>query len=633
MILDNFELAKKYFLEGINDLERGLFQEAEGNFLESLRLIPDRASTLTNLSAAQIHLKKYSEASASLEKAISIGGENCETYLNLGLLEKERENYLPAINYFNQSLLLNPSHVAAQLNKGAILNEIKDFDEALVAYGKALSIKPDYAEAWSNKGVTLNELKRFDEALVAYEKALSIKPDIDWILGSFLHAKMTICSWSNFDEILDSLIVSIHSNNKASNPFSLLALTDDALLHKKCAEIYTDRKYPFKPILGAIPLSINPGKVRIGYFSADFHSHATGYLMAELFELHDKSIFEVYAFSFGPKQNDQMRQRLINSFDRFIEVGNLSEIEIAKLSRELLIDIAVDLKGFTKDSRPGIFSYRAAPIQVSYLGYPGSTGAKYIDYIIGDKTLIPAGSEIYYSEEVAFLPASYQANDRNRIIANSTYTKEDFGLPENGFIFCCFNNNYKILPSTFNGWMRILEAVKGSVLWLLEDNPLAAENLKNEARNRDIDPNRLVFAKRMQLPDHLARHYLADLFIDTFPYNAHTTSSDALWMGVPVLTLSGKSFASRVASSLLHALDLTELVTKSQNEYEAKAISLALNPGNLLAIKQKLIQHRDTSPLFDTLLFAKGIEDVYLKMLSRLKSESRLDLTHPQNES
>jgi predicted O-linked N-acetylglucosamine transferase (SPINDLY family) len=340
--------------------------------------------------------------------------------------------------------------------------------------------------------------------------------------------------------------------------------------------------------------------------------------MAELFELHDKNRFELIGFSFGPIMNDEMRQRLEKSFDQFIEVNNKSDIEIAQLSRSLTIDIAVDLKGFTEDSRTSIFSYRAAPIQVNYLGYPGTMGCEYMDYIIADKTLIPADLQSNYSEKVVYLPDSYQVNDRNRVISEKQFTRQELGLPESRFVFCCFNNNYKILPATFASWMRILKSVEGSVLWLLQDNLWVENSLKNSAQHCGVDPERLVFAQRINLSEHLARHRQADLFLDTFPYNAHTTASDALWTGcLPVLTLMGKSFASRVAASLLHAIGLPELVTNSQSAYEALAIELAKNPEKLNAIRIKLASNRLTSPLFDTPLFTKNLEAAFLEIYER----------------
>ena len=431
---------------------------------------------------------------------------------------------------------------------------------------------------------------------------------------------MKICSWSDLEESLSKISTKVMACEKVANPFLLLALNDDALLHKKSSEIYVQSTYPLNTMLGPIIKRPQNHKIKLGYFSADFHNHATGYLMAELFELHDKSKFELIGFSFGPTTNDEMRHRLEKSFDQFIEVDSKSDVEIAQLSRNLKLDIAVDLKGFTQDSRTGIFSYRAAPIQVNYLGYPGTMGADYIDYIIADKTLIPTESQLLYAEKVVYLPNSYQVNDRKRLISNRRFTRQEHGLPEDDFVFCCFNSNYKILPDIFASWMRILHAVEGSVLWVFQDNPWVIENLKSEALNFGICINRLIFAEQIPLAEHLARHHQADLFLDTLPYNAHTTTSDALWTGLPVLTLTGKSFASRVAASLLNAIGLPELITSSQEEYEALAIKLAKTPQKLADIKSKLASNRLTSPLFDTPLFTKNLEDAYIKMHERYRS-------------
>jgi predicted O-linked N-acetylglucosamine transferase (SPINDLY family) len=362
----------------------------------------------------------------------------------------------------------------------------------------------------------------------------------------------------------------------------------------------------------------------VGYFSADFKNHPVAFLAAQLFEIHDKSKFETYAFSLV-NATDEMRGRLQLAFDHFIDTQIMSDIEVAQLSRSLAINIAVDLTGITASSRTGIFSYRAAPIQVNYLGYPGTMGADYMDYIVADKILIPPQSQQSYSEKIVYLPNSYQVNDRQRLISARQFTRQELGLPEHGFIFCCFNNNYKILPTTFEAWMRILKAVEGSTLWLFQDNTWAVENLKKEAQKQGVDAQRLVFAERLSLPEHLARYRQADLFLDTFPYNSHTTASDALWAGLPVLTLMGRSFASRVAASLLNAIGLAELITQTQEEYEALAIELAMNPIKLKDIKLRLANNRLNTPLFDTPLFAKNIESAYIKMYERYQADLRPD--------
>jgi predicted O-linked N-acetylglucosamine transferase (SPINDLY family) len=357
--------------------------------------------------------------------------------------------------------------------------------------------------------------------------------------------------------------------------------------------------------------------LRIGYFSADFHDHATMYLMAKVFEAHDPEKFELYAYSFGPDGNDEMRQRLIKAVDVFDDVKMMNDKDIALLARQDQIDIAVDLKGHTKDSRPGIFAYRAAPIQISYLGYPGTMGADFIDYIIADKVVIPERHEPSYSDSIIHLPHCYQVNDNTRVISNLSMTKFEMGLPEQGFVFCCFNNNYKISPTEFDIWMRLLGKVEGSVIWLLKSNKWVENNLQSEAKKRGVSSDRLIFAEKIPQSEHLARHRLADLFIDTFNYNAHTTASDALWAGLPVVTKLGQGFAARVAGSLLTAIDLPELITETEMEYEALILDLATNPQRLAAIKQKLAANRLSKPLFNTELFTKHLEDGYQQTYQR----------------
>ena len=574
-------------LLGVICAQRMQYLDALKYFNDSLKALPKNPITLSNLGNIYLQLKDYSKALEAYDKAIR----------------------------------LDSKYEEAWSNKGNALYELKRYEEAITCHDKALNLNPQYAEAWSNKANALNELKRYDESIAHLDKALSLKPDIHWMYGDLLHTKMRICHWSGFESSLESLTHKILANEKVATPLPLLCITDNALLHKKSSEIYLQSQYPANTVLGPISKHSENQKIRVAYFSADFHNHATGYLMAELFELHDKNQFELIGFSFGPITNDEMRQRLEKSFDQFIEVGNKSDIEIAQLSRDLNIDIAVDLKGFTQDLRTGIFAYRAAPIQVNYLGYPGTMGADYIDYIIADKTLIPLDAQSGYTEKVVYLPNSYQVNDRKRLISDRQFTRQELGLPEHGFVFCCFNNNFKILPATFAGWMRILKAVEGSVLWLFQDNPWAVENLKREALNHGVDPSRLVFAERMPLSEHLARHRQADLFLDTFPYNAHTTTSDALWTGLPVLTLMGDSFASRVAASLLNAMGLPELITNKQAEYEALAIELASNPEKLADLKQKIASNRLTTPLFDTPQFTKDLERAYVQMYERYQAD------------
>ena len=517
------------------------------------------------------------------------------------------------MNAFEMVISLNPNHYQAWFNKGASLKELRRFEEALISYDKSIELNAKYADAWVNKAAALHELKRFNESIEAYEVALKLNPKIDWVEGDLLHTKMKACFWDGFDESLMALSNKVAEGQKSVTPFPLLSLVDDGLLHKQCATIYGHSKFPLNSELGSLKKLPVKEKIRIGYFSADFRSHAVSALTAQLFELHNKNKFEIIAFSYGPDDQSPMRARLIKAFDQFLDVSSQSDREIAQLARDMGIDIAIDLGGFTTDGRPGIFSYRAAPIQGGYIGYLGTMGASYMDYLFADKTIIPSESEEYYSEKIICLP-SYQVNDLNRKISEEVFSREGLGLPKDEFVFACFNNNYKILPATFNSWMNILKATQNSVLYLYADNSYAEANLKKEAEARGVSAKRLIFGGRIDADKYLARYRACDLFLDTAPYNAGTTASDALWSGLPVLTLIGKSFPSRVAASLLKAIDLPELITENNAEYEARAIELAKSPGQMSAIKQKLAENQFTTLLFDTPRFVESIESAYIRM-------------------
>ena len=599
----------------------GQLEQARVIYEEILKLNPKHFDALQLSGTIAAQTKQWDKALGLLTDALKINTTNASVYNNRGIVLKELKRLDEALTSYDRAIELKSDYAEAYSNRGNVLKELKRLEEALTSYDRAIELKSDYADAFNNRGIVLQELKRLDEALTSYDRAIAIKPGYEYLFGTMLHTKMFICDWQNFETDVQSLSLKINEGEKSSPSFTVLALIDSLSIQRKASEIWINDKHPINSSLGLISKYQRRNKIRIGYYSADFHNHATAYLMAELFERHDKNSFELIAFSFGPDKKDEMRQRLSKSFDQFIDVRLRTDKDIALMSRDMQIDVAIDLKGFTQDQRLGIFSYRAAPIQVNYIGYPGTMSAVYIDYIIADPTLIPIESQQYYSEKVVYLPNSYQVNDRQRVIADKVFTKEELGLPSDSFVFCCFNNNFKITPDTFDGWMRILKAVEGSVLWLLEDNPIAGINLRKEAQTRGIDPKRLVFAKRMKPPEHLARHRAADLFIDTLPYNAHTTASDALWAGLPVLTCMGESFASRVAASLLNAIELPELITTTQEYYEATAIELATNPAKLKEIKDKLERNRLTTALFDTPRFTKHIEDAYTQMYERYQAD------------
>ena len=577
--------------------------------------------------SAQLKEGLFDQAIESFEKSMLRGGEFFEALHDLATAQALIGDLASALNNYQKCLKFGIPSYKLFFNIGRIYDDLKRFDEAIDHYDKALSLKPDYAEGWSNKGAVLNELKRFDEAIDHYHKALSLKSDINWAYGILLHAKMRICSWSGLEESSDNIFNKVAVNEKVLTPFHLLSLTDDAMLQKKSSEIYAQDEYPFNHLLGPIAKRTENQKIRIGYFSADFKNHPVSLLTSELFEIHDRQRFEVFAFSLQKAPiGDVVNLRLRKGFDRFIDVDNMSDLKIAQLARELQVDIAIDLAGPTQHSRTGIFSYRAAPIQVNWLGYPGTSGAHFIDYIIADKTIIPEQYQQFYAEKVVTLPDTYMVDDSKRISSSRVFTRNECGLPENTFVFCCFNNDYKFNPKILNAWSRILLEVEKSVFWISENNQRFKVNLITEFERRGVDASRIIFAQRVELmADHLARYALADIFLDTHPYNAHTTAVDALKVGVPVLTLMGQSFASRVAGSLLNAIDLPELIANTQEEYEALAIELAKHPQKLADIKLKLVNNRLTTPLFNTPLFTKNLEAAYIKIFERYQDDLQPD--------
>ena len=612
------EYAEAWYNRGVASHDLKQFDAAVVSYDKAIAVKPDYFEAWYNRGNALLMLKQWEAAVASYDRATAMMPGFTEAWSNRGNALKELRQLDAAILSYDRAIATNPEHAEAWSNRGNVLLELKKFDAALESYDKAVTIRPDYVEAWSNRGNALMALKQLSLAAESYKRALLLNPEGDYWSGTLLHLQMMICDWSSYDDLRNRMVTKIVNRERASTPFPVLTLIDELWIIRQAATIYVEDKHPSRHVPQTDIKRPKRSKIRIGYYSADFHNHATMHLMAELFEKHDRSRFEIIAFSFDSgRQDDAMRQRAVQAFDRFIDVRTKSDLEIAELSRELRIDIAVDLKGFTKDARPGIFTFRPAPLQVSYLGYPGTMGAEFMDYLIADPTLVPQEFQQFYTEKIVCLPNSYQVNNAKRQIAGKVFTREELELPKTGFVFCCFNNNYKITPDIFDSWMRILKSVDGSHLWLFEDNPQAAGNLRREALRRGVDADRLVFAGRMPLPEHLARHRSADLFLDTLPYNAHTTASDALWAGLPVLTRIGESFAARVAASLLNAVHLPELITSSKDEYEALAIELATDPEKLAGIKLKLEKNRLTTPLFDSDLFTMHIEAAYQKMYER----------------
>jgi len=620
----NNENYLAYFNSGVvlQGLKR--FDAALAFYNQAINFKIDYAEAYSNRGIVLQELKRFDEALASYDLAINLKADYAEAYSNRGIVLKLLRRYEAALENFNLAIVLKWNNPEAHFNRGIVLLELNRLDESIASYDNAIDIRPHYVEAYCNRGFVLKKLKRLEEAMQSLEKAFELNPDHDYLLGSLLHLKMYICDWNEFDNNFEKLTLKISDGLKSSNSFPVLALTDSLMIQHKSSKTWVNDRYPPNLSIGSIAKSIRKEKIKIGYYSADFREHAVSVLTAELFETHDRNNFDIYGFYFGPPDSSVAHKRVSTAFDKFINLRNTDDETAASMSRELGIDIAVDLTGHTSDDRVGIFACRAAPIQLSYIGFLGTMGAEYYDYLIADKTTVPEINQHYYSEKIVYLP-SYQVNDSQRKISDKIFTREELNLPNNVFVFCCFNNNFKITPATFDGWMRILTAVPASVLFLYADNIWAEKNLKIQAEKRGVSQSRLVFGGRIDSSHYLARYKSAGLFLDTLPYNAGTTASDALWVGLPVLTCLGESFASRVAASLLNAIGLPELITTSQEQYEARAIELATNPAKLKVIKEKLERNRLTTALFDTPTFTKHLESAYKQMYERYLSNLPVD--------
>lgn len=584
-------------------------------YATALRHKPDYASAHFNLGNVNVALRQFPTAVRCYERALTIRPDFVDALVSLGFAQHELGHYDDALRSYDRALALRPDYPEVYNNRGLTYVWKDQFAAAVESYKHAITLRPDYAEAYYNLGLAYINLNQREAAVESFDRVLVLDPNYGFTHGIRLHAKMHICDWRDHDRELRELVERVERGIRTTSSFSFLGLSASGWHQRRVAELWTQNKFPADPGLGAIPSRRGASRIRVGYFSMDFCNHPVAMLTAGLFETHDREKFEIVAFSYGPDRRDEMRVRLETAFDRFIDVADRSDAEIAQLARDIGIDIAVDLAGHTREARTGIFALRAAPIQVNYIGYPGTMGAPYMDYMIADHTVVPAGCQSFYSEKLAYLP-SFQANDAHRLPAIRKFTRKELGLPEDGFVFCCFNNTYKFTPPVFDCWMRILQRVEGSVLFLFAGDAVTVRNLRTEAATRGVDPQRLVFGERLSVPDYLARYCEADLFLDTLPFNAGTTASDALWAGLPLLTCAGEVFASRMGASLLTGLGLPELVTGNLAEYEARAIALATNPAMLADIRQRLSANRSTSIVFDTAYFTRKLEAAYQQMFA-----------------
>ena len=552
----------------------------------------------------------------------------------LGIVKAHQGQAREALRCFQQSLLIWPEDPVAYHNLGNAFKELGCQEEALEASERAIARRPHYTAAWLNKAEALQVLGRHVQACAAYRQVLLLSPDEALALGGLAQSLAALCDWPELDAVRPRVLACVAAGLLPVSPFAMLWLSDDPLEHRRYAEQFAHRAESSLRAVPRLDADADAGAgadadadmdsrnestrapIRIAYLSADFHAHATALLMAQVFERHDRRRVRSYAYSFGQDSEDAMRQRLRSAFDEFLEVREYSDGDIVESLRANQIDVVVDLKGHTRGERFELFLRKPAPIAVNFLGYPGSMGHAAYDYIIGDEVVTPFDHADRYAEHIVQMPHCYQPNDSLRAMSTDVFTRTSEGLPESGFVFAAFNNTYKITPEVFDVWMRLLKAVPNSSLWFISECEGVARNLRQEAERRGVAGRRLVFSPRRPVDIHLARHRLADLFLDTLPINAHTTASDALWAGLPVLTCLGDSFAGRVAASLLQALDLPELITHNLQAYEALALDLARHPAKLQSLKDRLAQNKPHSPLFDAAAFARDLESAYEQMVA-----------------
>ncbi len=577
-------------------------------FRAAASLNPTDPTLYNDLGLAFRAISRHDDAASSFRRAIELDPGFSQAHNNLGRCLQDMGENVAAAAAFRSAIAVDPVNAEAYVNLGNALRATNMVEEAFAAFERGLELKPDSAEFHFVYGNALLESERHSEGRAAFSRAIAIKPEFDLARARLLAEHAGACDWSKVDQLRGGT----DFVDGTVSPFLFLALDDDPEFHRALAEKFgLSQAVVHDPLPDYVRPASFPNKISVGYFSSDFHDHATMHLMARMFELHDPEKFDIHVFSYGRDSDDAFRRRLLRAVPNFHEVSALSDRAIAAKAREMGLHVAVDLKGYTRATRTGLFAYRPAPVQIAYIGYPGTSAASFIDYAIADRIVIPHEENKNYSEKIIRLPDSYQVNDDTRGIEEDSSSRAEEGLPEEAFVFCCFNNTLKIQPREFSIWMRLLIAVPDAVLWLLASNDEARSNLRREAERLGVDPARLVFAERRPLARHLARHRHADLFLDTFNYNAHTTASDALWAGLPVLTKTGRSFAARVSASLLHALGVPELVAADEEHYERLALNLASDRTRLQALKTKVQELRASSPLFDSLRSTRTLEAAY----------------------
>jgi len=594
---------------------KGEADAAVVTFDRLLRLQPASPDVLNNRGIALQQGQRFEEALASFDGAVRLKPDYAEALNNRSTALKDLGRFAEALEAIDRTLAAAPKLVSALCNRGAILRALDRPDEALACFDQALALEPSSPVALNFRARLLYFFKRHKEASETFQQLLAVDPRRPYVRGLILELKLGACDWSNFDSAVADITARVERGEAVEHPLNFAWYSLSAAAEARCTEIFAAREWPRPRKVFPPPRRYKHERIRLAYFSPDFREHPISYVFAGLVERHDRQRFEVSALSYGLSDGSAMRTRLERIFDRFTDVRTDADLKVARLIREQEIDIVVDLAGFTASNRGAVLAYRPAPLVVNFQGF--GTAAPFIDYVIADRQTVPERLEAFYREKIVRMPDSWVPTDNAERIAEVAPSRSELGLPEQGFVFCAFNGANKIMPMVFEVWMRLLSAVEGSVLWLRYDNDEACANLRQEAEQRGVAGNRLVFARRLGLSEHLARHRHAGLFLDTYPYGAHTTASHALWAGLPVLTMRGETFVSRVGGSLLNAIGLPELIVESLADYEALALRLARDPDRLTALRQKLMHARTTAPLFDTDRYVRHIESAYATMVER----------------